>query len=302
MREICKILLMGAAIVLVSCSGGGKKTESISFPMPEIPSVVTGQTDKQIYSARCFWSKYFANAQMVDSLELEKGMSYYAKLLKNIPLDEGCAAVGKFAEQLESCEDSLLYDRLAALFEKYLFDPNSPFRDEDLYGAFATARAESAFTPEDMREAYRSDAALCSLNRRGTKAADVRYRTVAGRNGTLYSVNAKYTLLLFSNPGCENCKEIQASLDGNQVIKDLIDGGKLAILNVYVDEDLDAWREYVPNYPERWINGYDPYGIIRSDQTYNLRAIPSLYVLDADKTVMLKDAPLPDVMKFLLRL
>ena len=63
----------------------------------------------------------------------------------------------------------------------------------------------------------------------------------------------------------------------------------MKVLNIYIDEDLEAWKSYMPIYPEKWYNGFDPDLVIRTDKTYNVRAIPSLYLLDADKTVLLKD-------------
>ena len=38
---------------------------------------------------------------------------------------------------------------------------------------------------------------------------------------------------------------------------------------------------------------------IRKDLTYNVRAIPSLYVLDKDKKVVMKDAPVEKVIPYL---
>ena len=70
-----------------------------------------------------------------------------------------------------------------------------------------------------------------------------------------------------------------------------IESGSLAVLNIYIDEDLKAWKEYMPIYPKEWYNGYDPYYLIRTDVLYNVRAIPSLYLLDKDKKVIMKDAP-----------
>jgi hypothetical protein len=67
--------------------------------------------------------------------------------------------------------------------------------------------------------------------------------------------------------------------------------GKLAVLNIYIDEDLQAWKEYMPIYPTEWYNGYDPDYVIRTDVLYNVRAIPSLYLLDKDKKVIMKDTP-----------
>lgn len=46
----------------------------------------------------------------------------------------------------------------------------------------------------------------------------------------------------------------------------------------------------MPIYPQAWYNGFDPDLVIRTDLVYNVRAIPSLYLLDSDKTVLLKDA------------
>jgi hypothetical protein len=47
----------------------------------------------------------------------------------------------------------------------------------------------------------------------------------------------------------------------------------------------------MPIYPEEWYNGFDPDCVIRNTGLYNVRAIPSLYLLDAEKKVILKDAP-----------
>jgi hypothetical protein len=41
--------------------------------------------------------------------------------------------------------------------------------------------------------------------------------------------------------------------------------------------------------PSRWINGYDDALTITSERLYNLNAIPSLYLLDGDKRVLIKD-------------
>ena len=74
---------------------------------------------------------------------------------------------------------------------------------------------------------------------------------------------------------------------------------EIAVVNVYIDEDLKAWREYEHNYPRSWYSGYDAAGIIREDLLYNVRAIPSLYLLDAEKRVVFKDAPTPKVVQLI---
>ena len=75
--------------------------------------------------------------------------------------------------------------------------------------------------------------------------------------------------------------------------------GRLAIVNVYIDDDLNAWRQHLPGFPRNWYNGYDTDHVIRRDLIYNIRGIPSLYILDKDKRVVMKDAPEENVLRFL---
>ena len=56
----------------------------------------------------------------------------------------------------------------------------------------------------------------------------------------------------------------------------------------------------MPIYPDEWYNGFDPDMVIRNDELYNVRAIPSLYLLDKDKRVILKDAPENKIFQYLM--
>lgn len=88
-------------------------------------------------------------------------------------------------------------------------------------------------------------------------------------------------------------------LVADERIASLVASGRLAVVNIYIDDELDKWREYASVYPKDWYNGYDQSYLIRSDITYNVRAIPSLYVLDSEKRVVMKDAPAEVVLPYL---
>ena len=70
-------------------------------------------------------------------------------------------------------------------------------------------------------------------------------------------------------------------------------------MNIYIDEEVQKWREYLHNYPPEWINGYDYTFSLRDSGSYDIRAIPSLYLLDAGKRVIMKDAPTGRVLDYL---
>ena len=159
--------------------------------------------------------------------------------------------------------------------------------------------AASPLTDPQMVPAYSYDASMCSLNRYGTPAADFAFTDLDGKRHTLYGVKAERILLFFSNPGCNACGEIVDVLCTDETVTSMAGSGRLAVINIYIDSELDKWREYATTYPKQWISGYDHTGTIRSDVTYNVRAIPSLYLLDSGKTVLLKDAPVEKVIAYL---
>ena len=96
--------------------------------------------------------------------------------------------------------------------------------------------------------------------------------------------------------------QIITELKENPYISAMISEKRLVVLNIYIDEDIEEWRSYMPVYPEIWYNGFDPDLVIRTDVLYNVRAIPSLYLLDKEKTVIMKDAVTARVVDYLARL
>ena len=96
--------------------------------------------------------------------------------------------------------------------------------------------------------------------------------------------------MIFGNPDCTACKDLMAQMNGAPGISARIADGSLKVVDIYIDEDIELWRSRMEAYPASWINGYDPTFTIRTDLSYNVRAVPSLYLLDAKKTVLLKDA------------
>lgn len=286
-------------------SSGAAAPATRSFPVIQVPSIYTDALSRQAYMAEHYFDQflstsrtYFCDSATVNGVtadELEEHFATFAAILEAAPIDvarKGSAALFRKVETFQKADSlSNVYDRFTVLTDRYFYNVNSPYRNEDIYLPYLKGMLTSPLTPQDMIPAYAFDAQMCAKNAIGTPAADFRFVDIAGRSHTLYGVKADYALLFFSNPGCEACKEIIETLRSSQMISGMIGAGLLAVVNVYIDEDVDAWRGYQDYYPKNWLNGYDPTYTIRQDVSYNVRAIPSLYILDADKNVILKDAP-----------
>lgn len=315
MRTAYRLCLCALLLLAVSC-GGRKKAapaaQDRAFPQVVIPAAYTDPDERISYAIEHYWDGFFGGDGKTDSArvlgvpkgEVEQALANYIGVLGRASLPQARKAVSGLFDDLAAKQaadtSNRVYLAMTEMVARYLYDPNSPLRDEDLYLPFVQKMASSPLTREDMRTAYRYEAQMCALNPRGSVAPDF---VITMKNGTqlsMHSVRAERTLLFFSNPGCHNCKEIIDALQADENILNLIREGRLAVLNIYIDEDLAAWRSYMPIYPKEWLNGYDAAHILRQDQLYCIRAIPSLYLLDTEKRILLKDAPLEKVQQALI--
>lgn len=182
------------------------------------------------------------------------------------------------------------------------YDPNSPYRDEERYIPVLEEILSSPYADSAQKAQAAFDLPRFSLNRIGKPAADFSFTLRNGRNMKLSDVAAEFILLFFSNPGCANCKEIGDIITSDPIMKSLIGKGSLKVVNIYPDADIDAWMEYVSNYPAEWISGFAPEiddAVAGSLPLYNLRAIPTLYLLNSRRCTILKDAPLERIISYL---
>ena len=84
------------------------------------------------------------------------------------------------------------------------------------------------------------------------------------------------------------CRDIQAQIESSPLIAELLAVKRLKIVALYPDEDITLWKQHP--LPKDWISGYDKGCLIEKNRTYDLRAIPALYLLDKDKNVLVKDS------------
>lgn len=297
---------------LVSCGGRNAAPESSyrAFPLPEVPGMITDLQQRQDYIVSHYWDGFLDGEWPTDSAhvlgvpdaEVMKNISAFVMFLQTQPMERAQEQVGELFRKIEARQaadtSSLFYLRMTEMVSDCLYDPNSPLRSEDYYLPFVEGLAGSRFTDDARRAGYEFELRMCRLNPYGSVAPDFRFRDISGHEGSLHGVKADYTVLFFSNPGCNYCREIIDEIESRPYIDLLISGGTLAIVNIYIDGEIDKWREYAPIYPSNWINACDYGQTINSGQLYFVRAIPSIYLLDGEKRVMLKDAPLERVLAF----
>lgn len=282
-------------------SGNGKKQApaSKSFQMIEVPEILDNPDDRAMYIARNYWRNFdFTDTSLIDRPEItEQAFADYVNIIGHMNTETADASIKTTLSKAEA--DTAMYAHFLELFEKYLYDPNSPMRNETLYITVLQAAISSPKTSEAEKTRMRYRLDLAQRNRPEMPATDFTYTLASGKTGTLYGIDAQYLILFLNNPGCHACKETIDRISSSETIRKMIGDKRLKVLSIYPDEDLKAWKEYLTTLPSEWLNGYDASLQIKNEELYDLRAIPTLYLIDRKKFVILKDAPFGEIEHYL---
>lgn len=285
-----RLFIIFVVSLLVAC-GNATKTNDVAkdykLVVPTPPAVITDQLERVNYMLKNYWENYdFADTTAANrSGDIEQYFSNYLNILSY----GDAQSVALSIEQMmgKAVKNSVVFDYFFDLYDRYLYDPNSPMRNEELYIMFlkwVVASPDLSDTDKE-RSHYRLNLAL--KNRVGEKAADISFKDRAEVNRTLYGVKAQYVILFFNNPDCHDCARV------TDMLTSLKNDG-LKVVSIYPDRDIKLWRE--KSYPKEWINGYSPG--LNEKTVYDLKAIPTLYLLDRDKRVLLKDVTIEQLLQY----
>lgn len=290
------LVLILAAVGLAACGGRAPRrpaattAETPAVFLPAIAPAALAPEERVEWLRWHYWDNFdFADTAFLaraDTLQLFEAYARYVQLLFSAPTDG--APMDSLMRRAAVSRPML--DYFAMLADRVLGDPNSPLRNDEFYIPVLRAQLSSPWYDEYERLAPEYRLSLALQNRIGQPANDFRYTLASGATGTLYGLRAEYVLLFINNPGCPMCREIREAISASPMLTELIEHGRLRVLALYPDENLDEWRAYREQIPASWINAYDDGCVLREKGLYDLSAIPSLYLLDAQKRVLVKDA------------
>lgn len=309
MKKIMRFFPIVLCLFLCACKSGNASSQSNdsapqqdtikAISLPAIPQILAAPEQRADFLVRHYWDNVnFADTNYIHHPEItEQAWVDYCDLFAHVPLKTAQEAIHATINRTNA--DKKVFTYITELADKYLYDPNSPMRNEEYYIPVLDAMIASPALDETEKIRPKARRELAQKNRIGTKALNFAYTLASGAQGSLYQLNANYTLLFINNPGCHACAETIEELKKTTIINQLLTAKKLIILSIYPDKELDEWRKHLNDFPKTWINGYDKKFTIEEQQLYDLKAIPTLYLLGKDKSVLLKDATAQAIEEYL---
>lgn len=274
------------------------------FPFPAIPELLTSPDERRDYLLTHYWELFdFADTTLVNNRDVtEQGFVNFIALL-----NEGGVTKRLARESLENWCGGFMTEAharkvLMRMADDYLYNPNSPFYNEALYRLYLEALLKKLPADDVRRSTFDFRLKLLKRNNVGQKATDFVYYLPGGERYTLAATSVKNDrlLLVFYDPECESCHAVLGQMAADGRLAAAVRNGRLSVLAVYTEGNEAAWRKALPDMPEGWMVGTDREAV-KNGALYDLKAMPSLYLLDGKKTVLLKDARFENVMELLER-
>ena len=258
-------------IALMTMPFGHFAKAQVEFPYPHIPDSIAVNYDRLSWMLNNFWNNFNFRNESANNLKVgEQGLVDYINLMGNADSIQAATSASIFVNRLMTVpRSSIMRKVFKNLAEHYLDNPYSPMRNDRTYATLIEAVAampDSAISSTE-RIKLLDKSRLLRLNLPGNKASNFTLTTPDGEEKSLQEINADLLLLYFYDPDCEQCKETQRHMEQSGILKDK----RLQILRVNpTDYDLAGRLLY-------WFD-----------------RMPSLYLLDKDKRVILKDATIEE--------
>ncbi len=120
----------------------------------------------------------------------------------------------------------------------------------------------------------------------GVKGENLLLQDNKGDEFRLYDVEARFCMLFFWTPDCDHCKaampEVYASYEKYRK-------KGLELVAIYTEKNEQEWHNYIVEHKLNWTNVYDPGGKSGMLEKYNVFMTPTIYILDSEKKIILKD-------------
>lgn len=259
------------------------------LPLPAIPPTLRQPAQRAGWLIRHFWDEVDFRDPLRSHNEtlMEQHFVNFVSLFPHADPTDHTPAVDTLMRRAEA--DGAAFRLVAGLAEKYLFETDSPLRDDALYLLFLDRIVEAPVLDryERMRPQVQQEA--LRKNRPGMTAADFPYVTREGERTTLHQTETSGPLLLiFYDPTCGHCQEVMAELRRDSQVAEAVASGELEVLAICVDGTAEALKVSSASLPETWLTGYEE-GTIYDEELYALRSMPTLYLLDAQKRILRKE-------------
>lgn len=113
----------------------------------------------------------------------------------------------------------------------------------------------------------------------------------------LYNLLSPYRLIIFWHTGCSHCQVLMEELS-ELAKQDYLKKQDVKIIGISIDDSREAWEKFSADHPLDWVNTHIDGGFDNEiSAAYNLFATPSMFLIDANNTIIAKPTTIGELKK-----
>ena len=258
-----------------------------SFPYPAIPDTLRSVEQRAGYLSEHYWDNYnFADTLLLKSKEMtEQGFVNFIDILNRFNLDYASKGVahkdiaqkditrkditrkgiaqkaitqkGIACFTRKAFSNAAAKERFENLIEHYFEDQLSPVRNDRVYLIFLEEMKNSPCFDETEKERIAFKIKTTNKNLPGDIAINFKFKDESGKEHQLSDYKDQKVILYFYDPDCENCHEVSAWLKQQTIPADI------KVIKMIADNHISYM--------------------------YSLKNMPTIFLLDKENKVILKD-------------
>lgn len=293
--------LLPVSLLLCSCSSTSREQNGRGQNAMEERADDSLLISKEItpnFQALRFWDRYdFTDTLAIqDSNNAEQTLVEFIARLHELTPAQASSAIKSMLDS--ASVNHRVFEFFTEKYEYYLYHPNSPLRSDLYYEAVLEYLINSSMSTDTDKIRHTMRLESARKNKIGSVATNFNYITSSGRHRQLHTSGENYKMLLFYDPGCSHCEKTISLLNTSASLNQLISDKTLQIIAICPLEDHEQWKQYQSHIPSQWTNGFDTDNAVIHKGLYALRAYPTIYLLNKNNEVVLKDPDWQDVIKF----
>ena len=160
--------------------------EVMNFPFPQIPTMMIEPQQRATYLLMHYWDNVdFEDMSLVmDDEFMEQGFVDYLSVLQIVDIQTAEKSVETMMKRAEKSKAAYL--RLVNIAEKYLFEPNSPMVNDEMYIIFLNQELKTTVLNKVEKARFEYQHKALMKNRVGSVATDFIYMDRDGKTGSLH--------------------------------------------------------------------------------------------------------------------
>lgn len=264
------------------------------FEYPIAPDDLSSLTDRTNWVVKNFWNNFdFKQKNALNQVALNDAFSVYSASMPYAEQPVVLKSVDDLIKKIGKNPTMLFQFTKAA--EENLYGPRANFWIDEVFLKFLDAVEKNKKIPAARKARYADMRKRMLSSVKGQPLAELKF---TGRDGkeTVFTPTAKYNLIEFGDPDCDDCRRSRILLEVDLEFNKLLENGKASMTFIVNSEDEDGQlMDQASRYPEKWTVGIAP----DVADSFDIRETPSFFIVDGDGVLLAKNISLVNALKMI---